>query len=573
MIDKEINELTSSFSAFFSVVLKDQNRLSLDYSWPSVGSVDLLLSPLRDKPELSDGELNLVLGASAYLGIIAQSCWEYMGAGGENSSAPPVKADLRYDRTAKEVILTATGGRHLKHGEQFSVRITSTLKQILTAPANPFPCFADFARPLESGAPVVTLFALGLCTGITPYGEGPWKNLSPSEAKEHLLSPEVFLAKSSAGYYQRVFPTEPFGAEPLLYSTQLILPPNGYNERFFGSRAGHHLARVVKDLEASNDQLLVLAQNLALMPSQQIAFAGFLLGVAVTEEQPKSRLRYFGQTLSSFVPLLKPALAMIRKELGKPDPLELIANGDLEVAEKILEIERECGLLPLMRDSLTGDTASTLHLVPKLLPCAYWGSAELAREALDSFAATQTLNPEQILFGIFLDVMAGNFKRAHLELQDKDKNRALARLDHPALQARRDELVGHVATHLNNPQVALPMFLRAAESYAISPRDRAACYTAHAEILLILGKAPEALASLESGLEIYRSLRAETLKLELTFRPNDPEFLTEIERLSKSAPLSRPLFSLLVRAKVHAEAEREADAVAAATRASDKETT
>lgn len=537
MIEKEVTEIVTGFSGVWARVLRDWPRLAFDYTWPTAGTLDLLLAHLVRKPNYTAGEEQLILGASAYIGALAHESWRTLGGGTE--------ARLFYEAEAQEIILRATGGRHLREDECFQVKLTSSLRSILQSPADPFPFFADFTRSLATSPPIISLFALGLSTGITPYGEGPWRSLPEAEAKEHLLAPEMYLASTCADHYRAAFPSEPHGADRDLYLSQLILPPLGYRESFFGGRAAFGLAHYVRQKALSDTDAFALGQNLAQLPEQQLALAGFLLAVVTAKETVPQRLRLMGDSLSALLPGFKPALALMRTQFGKPDPLKLIEEGNLDEAEKLLEQERQFGLLPLLRDRLT-----ELLPVPKLVPRAYWCLPAEARAAIDAHAATTPLTAGQILFGIYLDIVSGDFARAQRELQDQEKNRVLARLESPLHRARRDEAIAYVAANMGNMPVAIPMMARAADSTALSPVERSRLTTLQAELVLRTGNRDDALLLIGKALKLAPNLRAELIRFELGFDPDDERSLPELERLARSAPHSAGLFQLLIQTKL-----------------------
>ena len=433
MIAEEVQQLADSFVAHWNTVLGDTPELQFDYSWPSVGTLDLLTYSLRFEKKLDASQQELILGVSAYLAVIAHECW---------NSYPGTEANAEKSRGEDFDILISAAGKGLLKKGRFSIPISQVLRRILKEVPEQFPSYPGEFRELDPSHNYLSSFGLGVITGYSMHGKGSWKNCSEEEFRPNLKIAQRILAKSSAKYYARVFPGEPFGADELLYSANLILPPIGFEEMFPACRATAGLMQYLKYKNATEEQMRPLAENLAASPDEQISAAGFALATALTDEKPSPRLHAIALAKDSHLPFLRHAVVTARFHLGKPQGLsELIEKNDTDAAQKMLAVDRNLGLASILKlsDRLLANEAYAL-LYGSLL----WFNPVQAKLNIGELRKkTPTLEPEIELQDIFLDLGLGYRDLADESIQEFDKK--YKGKSFPA-RALYEELLGFIAT-------------------------------------------------------------------------------------------------------------------------------
>ncbi|MCC6952987.1 MAG: hypothetical protein IT290_02600, partial [Deltaproteobacteria bacterium] len=223
MIDERVKKSLCRLQERFALPFSPFPVLQLDVSWPSNGTIALLLEELRKRGDRSAATSPFVEEIASYIGSIAYECWR----------AFPNTANVAlasHDATG-EVVLSGEKKNRKGGISRFSVSVSSMISSMLTADHNVMPLFDRTAEGfLRDGQSELPIAMLGLCTGLCPIGDGDWKDSKLYEATGELLATQRILAESCAIYYRRVFPHEPIGADPNLYSAYLVLPPQGFDE-------------------------------------------------------------------------------------------------------------------------------------------------------------------------------------------------------------------------------------------------------------------------------------------------------------------------------------------------------
>lgn len=379
----------------------------LDYSWPSVGLLDHFTYFLRGKESYSEKEELFISGVAAYLAGIAHDTWAHF--------PDDLQIELKLaENERKDVFLHVQGGKFLAE-EKFTIHVNDALSQVLRSPATPFPVFEHHARFVHQESNLLSLFGIGLVTGLCPYGTGPWKDVPVKDFAPYLIETEVLLAGSAATHYARLFPTELLGQSIELYLANLILPPLLYNEPFVASRAVRNLLAYLKEKETPIENMMQLASNLLLSPDDILFSAGFALSVAFVDEAKLSqRLVAIGEAQMPLLPELRAATMIARKILGKPfDWQQELLRKNYTGAKTLIDIEKKVGLLPYW--SLSDSLLEVEELLP-LFEALAWSNPLAAREIIDELAESQSLHPDVVLQGIFLDLSLGDLARAEQEL-------------------------------------------------------------------------------------------------------------------------------------------------------------
>lgn len=413
MIEEKVLDLAQTLVNNLEAALADFPKYSIDGTWPSIGILDLLAAPLFGNKDFSPTELSLIDSIAAYIAGFAHDCWT------RYPNAPEVTLSYHADGRPRGVVIEAKRGAFLKRGERFAVPVSEVLQSIFAKPPRPFPIIAQFSRDLASSGNFVSRFALGLVSGLCPFGDGPWKNLSLTEFKPQLLIFEEFITKTASDYYTRAFPGETIGQHRSLYEANVLLPPAGMDESAPYARAATGLAAFLMAIDASYDEMKNVAINLAYNPDEQIATTGFIAATALLNGDPPKELRALSERFGNFRVELKPAIIIARQIFGHPaDWVKQLDERKPDEAIKILRIEKALGLCPFMR--IDPGYARYPQLIP-LLHNLYWSQPKEAREYIDFIGKLQELPIDLRLQAILLDILGSNLNRTEAELLQIEK--------------------------------------------------------------------------------------------------------------------------------------------------------
>ncbi len=539
MIDAEISNRARQFSEFWTELLRNHPRYALDYSWPSLSTVQLILHPLVRKDHLSQTDENVLLDASAYLCVMAYRCWTMF------DPQLKVKAQLSKE-TPPAIELVAEGSELLPKSKKAKVSCTAVLRRLLKECPTPFPVFENIDVSIEPNRYLVSLFAMGLLTGLSPDVDSPWKDQKAEEVTVQLGTAEALMASSSAEFYKRVHPEKTFGANARLYKGGLIMPPAGTTEKFPGSRAALRLYRFLKADGADDEDIQACCSDLMQSPDRQFADAAYCVAAAMQDAAPSEKLCAVADALGKRRLLFKGAVAIVRKDRGVPHSLEtLIKQNEIEKAELLVEIDRALGLAPLF--SVPLQKTLEIETLPHLL---YWNMPQEARAAIDSYGRLTALPAELILLGISLDSYLGDVRRMTEELQNREKNRALASIDDPILGALRDEMIATAALGAGDFSLAISYFEKAGEVTLLPARPRSEMHLLRAESLLLLGKQSDALNAFEESVKLFPLFQSQLRLLQLQADALTPEERERrAEKLSRLAPRSPEVFQFLIAEK------------------------
>ncbi len=415
MIEEEIYQQALRFANDWTKKLSLSPLLRLDFSWPSVGAVDLITFHLRGEITFDTEKRELLRGAAAYVGVIAHDCWSRFDK--------ELNVELKKTKESNpDYVLFAKGGQFLQKGEEFSVTLVQSLRKILAFEKEAFIGYGKKARVIPADHNLLSLFGLGLITGYCPLGQGAWRECSELDFVPYLKKAEIFLAESCANYYKAVFPNEPLGQHSKLYLSELIIPPAQHSEPFPACRAVTGAIRYLKGVNATPEEMLQLGENLALFPDELISATGFSLAASLCKDTStiSSTLKALSAGKGSYGALLRPAVITARALLTgvEGDFLQYLSRDEIEQARSIFRVEKKLHLLPTFRLS---ETFFGNQKLTAMMTALSWFNPNGARSALEALPKDQKVT-EVLLQGIYLDILLGNIARAEndlLELENK----------------------------------------------------------------------------------------------------------------------------------------------------------
>ncbi len=468
--EQVVFEIAQSFANSWNERLASMPMLQLDFTWPSVGVVDLLTSHLRRKQRLTSNDHSLILGASSYIAQIALSCWKTFPGPkqGENQFS------LRLSKGAvPDVLLAAEAAAQLKQGERFSIAVNQVLRRILRSNALFFESLPHHIRKFEPSQNYLSSLSLGIVTGLCPYGKGPWSSanwsgipwsgVESSSTREADFNPQIqsavrLLAQSAAAYYSRNFPDEPIGHAAELYEAALIFPPSMINEQFPCTRSVELLLRYLAERRFPIEQFPALFSNLSKSPDDFISNVGFICGTALVEDGIPDTLRIVAAAKGPAVAPLRPALLGARSLFGRiADPLDALQINNFQQARQLLFVERELGFVPAL--TFIDESLSEPWLL-KVIESLCCFNPEPAERELEKLSTERPLPSDVMFEAIQLDIMAGRTDRAREALINFRTN--------VADMSKREEacylsLLGRLALHEDDLESARDAF---AMSYA-----------------------------------------------------------------------------------------------------------
>lgn len=396
MIEDTVNNAAKDFSRDWSIVDKFAPVLKLDFTWPSLGVVDLLLLPLRGQKEFDESSIGVLRGASAYLGKIAYETWSSFCG------------DVSLTIGERGVRLEAAEGPLLEEGETFAVNIEQDLNKLFRDLASPMPVFANYARQISSEAPIFSLYAAGLCTGLCPYGRGPWAHAIPEEFSEPLQFTLRILAAQSADFYRRVFPDESLGQVAELYLDKFLIPPPLTAEQLPGVQSVECLGSFFEEYQIKPGGALPTLRNMAKMPDEAISNAGMVMFTAFSEDTLPKDILAAARRKGMLMGMLRVTMHAVRERYGLGEDW---LHTDKLTRVDIPKFEREklLGMHPWIR--LRGDSIVKPGVLKFLRSAAELDYAA-AKHELGKLVEETPSDIDLRLQKIFFNVLDGDAERA-----------------------------------------------------------------------------------------------------------------------------------------------------------------
>lgn len=337
MIDPRVQALADRFVEFWQPLLAVCRTLPLDYSWPSVGTLDVLTFPLRENPKRNPFETFVLQGAAAYLAVLAHQSWATFGA----------EAEVRISDD-DGISIAAVRGPKIPADAECVMYVEHDLGVLLADLPSPMPVISKFSRPIGAVENFLSSFGIGLLTGLSPAIDGPWSKESLESFSAELGSVLKFLAGTCAESYTRMFPEEPLGQVAELYLHRLIFPVTMLDESFPHRGAVDGLMDFLSEFKVPRERAIALARNLALSPDERIMAAGLSYVAALGDGHQLKEVRMIAAGLGSQLGLFRRAMLDVREraELGG----EWLLKTELSLTdEKQIEREIELGYWPWLK--------------------------------------------------------------------------------------------------------------------------------------------------------------------------------------------------------------------------------
>lgn len=401
MIDHVLEQL-SQFVLRWNSAVSNHPELALDGTWPSAGIVDCMLFRLRKKRELSESDRKLLRFAALYLAKMARDCW----------SEARVSALLEIGEHG--VSITAADD---SQNALFSMNIESVLSQLLAECSAALPVISTYVRNFAAQRNIVSVFGIGLMTGLSPFGNGKWAKTDPALLAENTAATVRYLGRTCAQHYERLYPDEIFGQVGELYLHQLIYPPAGFDEPFPAQLAVRGLAAALREIGTTPETQHALYRNFARSADDLLSSAGIAALGAVATALPSREVKALTESNGTYTGLLRFAMADYKNALG--NNRNWLFTAELRQDDLVqYVIEREMGFMPwfyfspevlVQRERLPRLNRLFEHL-------AFFDLAS-ARECCSEIALEEPGNFDVRLQQIFLSLVFGDIERAEFELK------------------------------------------------------------------------------------------------------------------------------------------------------------
>lgn len=344
MIAAEIEKAADRLPQWWSFCSNGFPALDLDFSWPSLGSLDLVTYFLRRSGFSTEERQEILASASAYLGRFAYEAWQVLAQG---TGEEPELLDMPDGVTLRIGSATSSSGRTL-----LLLNVSSALESLLRSELGTFEVLPDFRRDdLTPQSNLISLFAYGAVTGLSSYATGPLARRSLEEVGESTINYiSRMAARSAALHYAKVHPEEKLGQVSELYLNDLIFLPMGMKEDYLCKRAVNGLLAFSTSFGLEETQLLELSLRLALSPDDSLSAVGLVAYTALASLDPQKvdfdpRVHCVARARGAQMLLLRPALAEMRRALGGSEDW-LYSNQPLSDREQSLfRLEKELGFI------------------------------------------------------------------------------------------------------------------------------------------------------------------------------------------------------------------------------------
>lgn len=372
-IDPGLRTKAISFSQQWSLLFEDYPRYQLDFSWPSVTSVGLVLEGFL-RENLSPPPPDFINGATAYIGVIGASLWQLSPEQGK-------KAATKLLSTTEGVVLTKV----CQDTGQLLARtnLTTALTSICHNESNgPSEILTDRLTPFTR----LRKLCLELFSGLSPLIEGSWKEDAPELRYNRAAAFDLAISETTATYLKRIYPTNSELLNTAIFAGGPLSPPAGVNEPGLFTRSALALHRNLEAAGLKDEQRKDILLDLSNAFDPQLAAAASLLFTANynPDEKQIRRLRRTMQYLAPLSPHLKPVLEVLRRGCKVAATIDLITqlisgNNDQVLANLRVRLDTERSLLffpciPLQLPKILS--------VTKLLPLIYLENYEAAAQLL-----------------------------------------------------------------------------------------------------------------------------------------------------------------------------------------------
>lgn len=440
----KVENEASQFATRWNRCFVSMPELRLDGSWPSVGTVDLILHQARNSKIKGSQWESLVRAASCYLAMVTRRIWIACG----------IRAIVSDDETGV-VVTTYEDPANPWHSGR--CRIQWLLEQLLEHMPPRLQVMGRFSRPLLPDHSVVSPFMVGVVSGLAPWTDYPESTTDARNAASpaRLDRVERVLATDCVQRYEQMFPDDPHGQVAELFLSGPIFPPLYLGERYVAERGAKGIAEYFTRYNIPVDHVRRVCHRLARWPDEQIALTAYVVASAVVEKRRIPELVPLGHAKGLIVGHARHALISAREIFG--GETDWLADGEL-TAERIrlFRQEEELGFIPWLylhpeRISAVLSSKSAKEAFRAVVVGEMDKAVEALDEAIDDDSSSLDLRLQQA----FWYLLVNDIPRLDAALDEMSTERGVER------SGRYFELRGVSALTKGDPLGAVESFERA----------------------------------------------------------------------------------------------------------------
>ncbi len=329
MIAEIVREELARGAAVWGTELDKFPSYQLDGSWPSLGVIDFLTEPLRQRTKFYPFEHDILRYSAAYVGELLHQVWETAGI------------ESRLEDSSQGIRIVVAGSPqtppiHIKLEHELG-RQLAILPDSLSFKHN-HPVLVPGFRQL------VPRWALGIALGESISIEGAMDSAVRTQLSKLRSTVLGELAKQCAQWFSRVAPDDTLAQLPELY-TAILYSPAVAREEWPVLNGVEQLVAFKAEYNIPAKRMTELAIRLACSPEELISHVGFAYAVAMCSGPLPSELLSIAQSKGTYGALLRYAAERVRERLG--------CGSDWIDAESLkgdelgrIEVEIEAGLFP-----------------------------------------------------------------------------------------------------------------------------------------------------------------------------------------------------------------------------------
>ncbi len=386
-MSKEVEQISENFVKVWNKYLSINPVLLLDYSWPSISVVDLLTFSCRYKKDLSKILDDILIGASAYIGVVAKNCFK------------DSFDEVTLDNSEFGIILKLE-----KNSDLTLIEVETLFRKRIEELPNPFPVVEGFETPITFEAPVVSFFCIGLFTAQMP--DVDWSNVEGFRS-DIITNTKKHLANTCEQYLSKLVKKHSFAHLAEFYLNDLIYPPMMMNETLPLLNSIDKVISYFEEFQISKKVALEIGNYLVLSPDYLLSNLGLILVCALSNKVPSQRVIAAAQRKGDYVVFLRRAVKKVREFYGIES--DWIKDGlkNEEMIEQYL-VEKSMKFLPwltLSIDRLEEDKEKNAlaYAISRISEYDFEGALEFCDKVLDE----QPEDTELLIQKIYLKLQLG----------------------------------------------------------------------------------------------------------------------------------------------------------------------
>lgn len=414
--------------------------LALDYSWPTVGVIDLITFPLRKKPNLSDLEKELLYMTTAYLGVILSRVWE----------ASKIDHTVQFDELKGGVCILFKSEKNT----QEEYLLTNYIHQIFFSMPQKIEVLKGFKRPFVYDGNILSSVFLGIVLGNSPIGISPLvskvdKDKTNQPDEKSLI--ERAIARLCSEWFTVRYPEMMLAQVPDLFLQGAVLPPLLYDLEEGISETLDPFISYLNTMKVPLKMVQQLANIFSTCPDEKISYLGTIISLFAYPDyeslpsQIKASLRYHAH----LIPAARKTILKYRN--ASLDSEYLLSEFDKKSAS-IYEYEKKIGTLPWFyftsSDLMQKREYEIDNFITSILNFEYDKAYNEISEIVVSYPADIGFRIQHL----GLEMLRGDYEYAH-EL-------AKILVSEPEIEKRPDfySLWANCLLKLDEPEIALRYF-------------------------------------------------------------------------------------------------------------------